>query len=258
MTANSSSALPPVLCLQEGLGEIDQCSSFGSSSCQPKILGNEVRGCAHLVVWVRLINARVYRYVCICHLHRHECSHHSIIFTLGRSYYYNGRFRFLPEAVPGLGDKSGTLVMDRYVDNCDGYEAAMGNCLVMLFTYSRSLVAEQYSNSYDRRKQCMHFEAVGMKEKACAVCFLNCLRLHGQEDDEGGQQVQTDAAAAAAVACVRSSSSTRATEIINKEKNAASSSHSPSFLKKISKDDMNSTLVTLISPLSQVLVGGSM
>jgi hypothetical protein len=29
-------------------------------------------------------------------------------------------------------------------------------------------------------------------------------------------------------------------------------------LKKISKDDMNSTLVTLSSPLSQVLVGGSM
>ena len=90
-----------------------------------------------------------------------------------------------------------------------------------------------------------------MKEKACAVCFLNCLRLHGQEDDEGGQQVQIDTAAAAA-ACVRSSSSTRATEIINKEKNAASSSHSPSFLKKISKDDMNSTLVTLILPPSCV------
>jgi hypothetical protein len=144
------------------------------------------------------------------------------------------------------------------VDNCDGYEAAMGNCLVMLLSYSRSLVAEQHSNSYDRRKQCIHFEAVGMKEKACAVCFLNCLRLHGQEDDEGGQQVQTDTAAAAAVACARSSSSTRATEIIKKEKNAGSSSHSPSFLKKISKDDMNSTLVTLISPLSQVLVGGSM
>lgn len=146
------------------------------------------------------------------------------------------------------------------MDNCDGNEAAMGNCLVMLCTYSRSLVAEQHSNSYDRRKQCIHFEAVGMKEKACAVCFLNCLRLHGQEDDEGGQQVQTDTAAgaAAAVACARSSSSTRATEIIKKEKNAASSSHSPSFLKKISKDDMNSTLVTLSSPLSQVLVGGSM
>ena len=87
-----------------------------------------------------------------------------------------------------------------------------------------------------------------MKEKACGVCFLNCLRLHGQEDDEGGQQVQIDTAAAAA-ACVRSSSSTRATEIINKEKNAASSSHSPS-LKKIFKDDMNSTPVTSISPLS--------
>ena len=121
----------------------------------PHVVGNEeVRGCAHLLVWVRLISPRVYRYVCIYHLHRHECSHHSIVVTLGHSYYYNGRFRFLSEAVPGLGDKSGTV--DRFVDNCDGCEAAMGNCLVMPFTYSRSLIAEQYSNSCDRRKQSVY------------------------------------------------------------------------------------------------------
>ena len=183
-------------------------------------------------------------------------------FTLGLSYYYNGRFLiirvaflllFLPEAVPGLGDKSGTLAMDRFVDNCDGYEAAMGNCWLMPFTYSRCLLLNSTAIRVIAESSVCTLRRVGTKEKACAVCFLNCLRLHGQEGDEGGQDVQTDTAAAAA-ACVRSSSSTRATEIINKEKNAASSSHSPSFLKKVSKDDMNSTLVTtlvtLISPPS--------
>ena len=130
------------------------------------------------------------------------------------------------------------------MDNFDGYETAMENCLVMLLTYSRSLVAEQYRNSYDRRKQCMHFEAVGVKEMACAVCVGNCFCQRVQEDDGGGQQVQTDTAAAAA-ACVRSPSSTR-----DKEKNAASSSHSSYFLRHISKDEMESTLVTLITSLT--------
>ncbi len=132
----------------------------------PHVVGNEeVRGCAHLLVWVRLISPRVYRYVCIYHLHRHECSHHTIISLLAFLVTIMDAFLllewpflllFLPEAVPGLGDKSGTLAVDRFVDNCDGYEAAMGNCLVMPFTYSRSLVAEQYSNSCDRRKQSVY------------------------------------------------------------------------------------------------------
>lgn len=66
---------------------------------------------------MRLMNARVY-FIGMCafticiDMNAHIIpSFYSLLADL---YCYNGRFRFLPEAVPGLGDKSG--------DTCKGID----------------------------------------------------------------------------------------------------------------------------------------